>query len=145
MSRMPLLLLPQSKFVENTAKFLQSKTDLEKCGRDRICSQNLVSSLTQTKYYRSQNQYFQTDNIPPLESEVSLLDVSSKGKCSILMRTIEIWEKRTRQLIAINLHVDFSTAAYICMQQQIMSMLTLSRLLEAVPKSLNMLRLCLRS
>ena len=47
----PLLVLQQSKLVENTARFLQSKIDTEKCGRDWICSQNLVSSLTQTKFY----------------------------------------------------------------------------------------------
>ena len=76
----PLLVLPQSKLAENTAKFLQNKTDMEKCGRDWICSQNLVSSLTPTKFYKSQNQFFPTDNIPPLESEASLLDLSSKGK-----------------------------------------------------------------
>ena len=62
-----LLVLPQSKLVENTARFLQSKIDTEKCGRHWICSQSLVSSLTQTKFYKSQSQYFLTDNIPPLE------------------------------------------------------------------------------
>ena len=30
-------------------KFLQNKIDLEKCGKDWLCSQGLVSSLTQTK------------------------------------------------------------------------------------------------
>ena len=30
----PLLVLPQSKLVENTVRFLQSKTGTEKCGRD---------------------------------------------------------------------------------------------------------------
>ena len=44
------------------------------------CSQNLVSSLTQTKFYKSQSQYFPTDNIPPLESEASLLDFIQQGK-----------------------------------------------------------------
>ena len=48
----PLLVLPQSKLVENTAKFLQSKKDMKKCGRDWICSQNLVS-LSQIKFYKS--------------------------------------------------------------------------------------------
>ena len=43
-----LLVLPQSKLVENTAKFLQNKIDMEKCGKDWLCSQNLVSSLRQT-------------------------------------------------------------------------------------------------
>ena len=133
----PLLLLPQSKPVENTARFLQSKIDTEKCGRDWICSQNLVSSLTQTKFYKSQSQYFPTDNIPPLDSEASLLDLSSKGKCSIPMKNIEIWKKGVRNLLAINSHADLlSAAAYLCMQQQTMSVPALSRLLEAVAKSI---------
>ena len=60
----PLLVLPQSKPVENTARFLQSKIDTQKCGRDWICSQKIVSSLTQTKFYKSQSQYFPADNSP---------------------------------------------------------------------------------
>ena len=103
--------LPQSKLVENTARFLQNKIDMQKCGRHWIFSQNLVSSLTQTKFYKSQNQHFLTDNSPPLESEASLLELSGKGKCSIPMKNIEIWEKRARNLIAINLHADLFSSA----------------------------------
>ena len=133
----PLLLLPQSKLVGNTARFLQSKIDKEKCGRDWLCSQHLVPSLTQTKFYKSQSHYFRTDNIPPLETEASLLDLSSKGKCSIPVENIEIWEKRARKIMAINSHVDlFSSAAYLCMQQQTMSVPALLRLLEAIAKSI---------
>ena len=36
----PLLVLPQSKLIENTARFFKSKIDTRKCGRDWICSQN---------------------------------------------------------------------------------------------------------
>ena len=91
----------------------------------------------QTKFYKSQSQYFPTDNIPLLELEASLLDLSNKGKCSIPMTNLEIWEKRAHKLIAINSHVDlFSSAAYLCMQQQTMSVQALSRLLEAVAKSI---------
>ena len=67
----PLLILPQSKLIENTARFLQDKIDTEKCGRDWVCSQSSVLSLMQTKFYKSQSQYFPTDNIPPLKSEAS--------------------------------------------------------------------------
>ena len=77
--------------------FIQSKIDTEKCGRDWIYSQNLVSSLTQTKFYKGQSQYFPMDNIPPLESDASLLDLSSKGKCSIPMKNIELWGKKSPQ------------------------------------------------
>ena len=133
----PLLVLPQSKLVENTAKFLQSKIDTEKCGKDWVCSQNLVYALTQTKFYKSQGQYFPTDNIPPLESDTSMLDLSNKGKCTIPMRNLEIWEKRAHKLLAINSHADlFSSAAYLCMQQQTMSAPALSRLLEVIAKSI---------
>ena len=53
------------------------------------------------------------------------------------MKNIEIWEKRARKLIAINSHADlFSSAAYLCMQQQTMSVPALSRLLEAITKSI---------
>ena len=53
------------------------------------------------------------------------------------MKNIEIWEKRARKLITIDLHADlFSSAAYLCMQQQTMSVPALSKLLEAVAKSI---------
>ena len=54
----PLLVLPQSKLVENTTKFLQNKLNSEKCGKDWLCSQSLVTSLALTKFYRSQNLIF---------------------------------------------------------------------------------------
>ena len=115
----PLLILPQSKLVENTAEFLQNKIATEKYGKDWVCSENLVYALTQTKFYKSQSQYFPTDNIPPLESDASVLDLSNKGKCTILMRSVEIWEKIARKLTAINSHADlFSSAAYLCMQSR---------------------------
>ena len=50
----PLLVLPQSK-LENTTKFLQNKLDSEKCGKDWLCSQSLVTSLAPTKFYKTNN------------------------------------------------------------------------------------------
>ena len=38
----PLLVLPQSKLVEGTTKFIQSKVDSENCGKDWLCPQHLV-------------------------------------------------------------------------------------------------------
>ena len=64
------------------------------------------------------------------------MDLSNKGKCSIPMRNL-IWENIARKLVAINSHADlFSSAAYLCMQQQTMSIQALSRLSEAVAKSI---------
>ena len=69
------------------------------------------------------------------ESDASLLDLSSKGRCSIPIRSIETWEKRAHKLIAINSHEDlFSSVAYLCLQQQSVFVPALSRLLEAVAK-----------
>ena len=132
----PLMMLSQSKLIENSARFLQDNIDWEKCGKNWVCPQNVVSYLTQTKYYKSHNQFFPTDNIPPLASEASLLDLSNKGKCSIQIRNLEIWEKRARKLLAINSHSDLFSSAYLCLQQKTMSVQALSRLLEAVAKSI---------
>ena len=102
-----------------------------------LCPQHLVSSLAPTKFYKCHNQYFPTENLPQLEADTSLLDISSRGRCSVPVKNLEIWEKRTRKLMAINSHVDlFSSAAYLCLQQQSMSVPALSRLLEAVAKSI---------
>ena len=49
----PLILLPQSKLIENTTKFLQDRINSEKCGKEWVCPPNLVSALTQTKFYKS--------------------------------------------------------------------------------------------
>ena len=117
-------------------QFILNKLNSEKCGKDWLCSQNLVASLAPTKFYKSQNQ-FPTDNIPQLEAEFSLLDLSNKGRCSVPAKNLEVWEKRACKLVAINSHADlFSSAAYFCLQKEPMSGTTLSRLLEAVAKSI---------
>ena len=133
----PLLTLPQSKLVESTNKFIQSKIDSESLTRDWLCPQHLVSSLLPTKYYKSQNQYFPTENLTLLEPDALLLDISTRGRCSVPGKNLEFWEKRARKLVAINSHADlFSSAAYLCLQQESMSVMALSRLLEAVAKSI---------
>ena len=108
----PLLVLPQSKLVENTTKYIQNRLDSDKCSRDWICQQSLVSALAPTKFYKSQNQYLPTDNIRQLEVEA-------------------------RKLLSFNSHADlFSSAAFLSLQQESMSVAALSRLLEAVAKSI---------
>ena len=133
----PLLVLPQSKLVENTTKYIQNRLDSEKCFRDWICPQNLVSALAPTKFCKSRNQYLPTDNIPQLEADASLLDISNKGRASIPLKNLEAWERKARKLVSINSHADlFSSAAFLCLQQESMSVAALSRLLEAVAKSI---------
>ena len=133
----PLLILPQSKLVENTTKYIQNRLDTEKCNKDRICPQNLVLVLAPTKFYKSQNQYLPTDNIPQLEADESLLDLSNKGRASIPVKNLEAWEKKARKLVSINSHADlFSSTAFLCLQQESMLVTALSRLLEAVAKSI---------
>ena len=48
------------------------------------------------KYYISKSQYFLTECIPQLDSDASQLDISSKGKYSVPIRNLEVWEKRAR-------------------------------------------------
>ena len=111
----PFLVLPQSNLVENTSKFVQNRIVMEKCCRDWICPQTLVTFLAPTKFYKSQNQFFPMDNIPPLEADASLLDLSNRGKASIPIKNLEAWEKKVRKLIAINSQADlFSSTAYLC-------------------------------
>ena len=133
----PLLVLPHSKLVENTTKYIQNRLDLDKCSRDWICPQSLVSALAPTKFYKSQNQYLPTDNIPQSEADASLLDISNKGKASIPLKNLEAWERKARKLVSINSHADlFSSAAFLSLQQESMSVAALSRLLEALAKSI---------
>ena len=116
----PLLVLPQSKLVGNATKYVQNRLDTEKCCRDWICPQNLISALAPTKFYKSQNHFLPTDNVPPLEADASLLHLSNKGRVSDPIKNLEAWEKKARKLITINSHADLVMA--------------LSRLLEAVAK-----------
>ena len=106
----PLLVLPQSKLVENTTKFIQDKLNTEKRCKDWICPQNLVTSLAPTKFYKS--QYLPTDNVRTLEADASLLDLSNKGRSAIPIKNLEAWERKDRKLIAVNSHAEFSSAAY---------------------------------
>ena len=46
----PLLVLPQSKLVQNTTKYIQNRLESDKCSRDWICPQSLVSALAPTKF-----------------------------------------------------------------------------------------------
>ena len=132
-----LLVLPQSKLVENTAKYIQNRLDTEKCCRDWICPQNLVSALAPMKFYKSKNQYLPTDNIPPLEADPSLLDLSNKRRASIPVKNLEAWEQKARKFVSINSHADLiSSVAFLCLQQQSMLVTGLSRLLEVVAKSI---------
>ena len=137
----PLLVLPQSKLVENTIKFIQDKLNTDKCCKDWIC--HLVTSLAPTKFYKRQNQYFPTDNVPTLEPDASLLDLSNKGRSAVPIKNLEAWEKKACKLIVINSHADlFPSAAYLCFQQESMSVAALSRLLEAVAKSIKHVTAC---
>ena len=132
----PLLVFPQSKLVENTTKFIQNKLNSDNFGKDWLCPQNLGTSLAPIKYYKSQNHYFLMEIVPQLESDASLLDMSSKGRYSVPVRNLEYWEKRAHKLVAINSQADlFSSAAYLCFQQESISVNAFSRLLEAVAKS----------
>ena len=127
----PLLVLPQSKLVENTAKFLQNKIDVEKCGKDWICSQNLVSCLTQTKFYRSQNQCFLTDNIPPLEADASLLDLSPANEdVPFLSEALKHGKRELANLLQlIRMQTYFRLLhTYVCSSSQCLYQLSLDYL-----------------
>ena len=59
------------------------------------------------------------------------------GRCSVPVKNLGFWKKRAGKLVAINWHVDlFSSAAYLCLQQESMSVTALSRLLEVVANSI---------
>ena len=78
-----------------------------------------------------------TDSIPELEVDASLLDISNKGTASIPLKNLEAWERKARKLVSINSHADlFSSAAFLSLQQESMSVAALSRLLEAIAKSI---------
>ena len=133
----PLQVRPQSKLVENITKYIQNKLYTDKLGQDWTCPQQLVKLLALMRYYKSESQYFPSESITHIDTEASQLDISSRGKISIPIKNMEIWEKRARNLVAINSHADlFSSAAYLCLQQESMSVNALSRLLEAVAKSI---------
>ena len=48
-----LLILPQSKLVENTTKYIQNRLDTEKCYKDWIGPQNLVRFLPLRNFIRT--------------------------------------------------------------------------------------------
>ena len=52
-----LPVLPQSKLVENTTKYIQSKLDMDKLGQDWTCPQQFAKSLNPLRYYKSKSKY----------------------------------------------------------------------------------------
>ena len=66
------------------------------------------------KYYMSKNQYFPMENLPQLEADASLLDISSTGRCSVSVKDLEFWKKTAHKLVA-------SIRMQICSLQQLMS------------------------
>ena len=65
------------------------------------------------------------------------LDISCKGKYSLPIKTIKKWEQRACNLVAFNSHAYLiSSAAYECLHQESISVHALSKLLEAVAKSI---------
>ena len=85
-----LLVLPQSKLVKNTTKYIQSKLDTDKLGQDWNYPQQIVKSLAPLRYYKSKPEYFPTQTIPPLDSDVLQIDISNGGKYS--SQNMKIWE-----------------------------------------------------
>ena len=73
----------------------------------------------------------------PIFSHYLEADLPNKVRFSVPAKNLDVWEKRARKLVEINSHTDlFSLAAYSCLQQESMSITALSRLLEAVAKSI---------
>ena len=98
--------------------------------------QHFVKSLAPLRY-KTKSQYFPTQNISPLDADALHIDISGRGKYPVPIKNMEVWEKRALSPVAINSHADlFSSAAYQCLQQEPMSFSALSRLLEAVAKSI---------
>ena len=132
-----MALLYNYKLVENTTKYIHSKLDTDKLGQDWTCPQQIVKSLAPLRYYKSKPQYFPIQTISLLDSDASQIDISRRGKYSVSIKNTEIWERRACSLVAINSHADlFSSAAYQCLHQEAMSVNALSRLMEAVAKSI---------
>ena len=79
----PLQVLPQSKLIEYTTKYIQDKLNTEKLGQNWSCPQQLLKLLAPMTYYKSKSQYFPTENILHLDADASQLDMSSRGKYSV--------------------------------------------------------------
>ena len=93
----PLQVLPQSKLIENTTKYIQDKLNTDKLGQDWTCPH--VKLLVPMRYYKSKSQYFPAENISHLDTDTSQLDMPSRGKYSIPIKNMELWEKRARSLV----------------------------------------------
>ena len=102
----PLSVLPQFNLVENATKNIQNKLYTDKLDQDWTCCQQFVKLLAPMRFYKSKSQYFPTQNIPPLDTDALQLDISSRGKYSVPIKNMEIWEKKVSSLVAINSHAD---------------------------------------
>ena len=91
------------------------KLDTDKLGHDWTCPQHFFKSLAFLKCYKSQAQYFPAQNIPPSRCWRFANRISSRGKYSVPIKNMDVWEKRARRLVAINSHADlFSSKGPKC-------------------------------
>ena len=110
---------------------------MDKLVQNWTCPQQIVKSLAPLRYYKSKPQYFPTQTILLLDYYALQIDILNRGKYSVPIKNMEIWERRACSLVAINSRAYlFSSAAYQCLYQESLSVNTLSRLLEAVAKSI---------
>lgn len=106
--------LPQSLLIKDITNLLQSLINRKvKLEPGWVTNQTLEKELgINMKHYRSHGQLFPS-NVPKLDKDASLLDLSSTGNASIPIKTLDTMERQVRNMVTINSYADIFAAASV--------------------------------
>ncbi|MEW8547330.1 MAG: hypothetical protein AB2693_27800 [Candidatus Thiodiazotropha sp.] len=106
--------LPQSLLIKDITNLLQSLINKKvKLEPGWVTNQTLEKELgINMKHYRLHGQLFPS-NVPKLDKDASLLDLSSSGNASIPLKTLDTMERQVRNMITINSYADIFAAASV--------------------------------
>ena len=125
--------LPQSSVVKTTieriAKNLSKTPPVDNwCPGDKD-----VLSVAGLKFYKAHCEFFPTAEPAQLDRDASRLDLSLKGSCSFPVKSLESYEKYSRDILRTLSHADIlSFAAYKSLRQKELDPKLLERTLDSL-------------
>ena len=125
--------LPQSSVVKTTieriAKNLSKTPPVDNwCPSDKD-----VLSVAGLKFYKAHCEFFPTAEPAQLDRDASRLDLSLKGSCSFPVKSLESYEKYSRDILRTLSHADIlSFAAYKSLRQKELDPKLLERTLDSL-------------
>lgn len=125
--------LPQSEVVTETLACITDHLGKSSITENWCPQTKDISSLASLRFYQSHSEKFPTSSASHLDEDASRLGLNLKGNCNFPVKTLESYEKHSRDLVRMLSHADiFSYAAYKCLHQETLDPRFLNRLLDSL-------------